>query len=123
MSGRIVGEVLANAPDDLTPGELLVLVVIAEDARERDRRAEHCDVENIAYLTRLRPGTVRNALSSLTRRALIEPLRKTTYRGGFGWQEYRITALHPHHRSTANVSLLSDAPRHRTVTRSPVDKS
>jgi hypothetical protein len=98
MSGRIVGEVLDNAPVDLTNAELLVLVALGEDARDRDRIAQHSDLESLVRRTRLKPGTIRNALSELTSRALIVPQRKTTYRGGFGHQEYAITRLYTEHR-------------------------
>lgn len=97
MSGRLVGEVFTNAPQDLTAGELLVLLAIAEDARDRDRTATFSDVETITYKTRLKPGTVRNALVALTARGLIRPLLQTVHRGG-KHQEYVVEKLHPHHR-------------------------
>lgn len=97
MSGRIVGEVLDNAPEDLTPAELLVLVAIGEDARERDRLAIYSDVATLVTRTRCKPGTVRNALSSLTRRGLIIPTVDRVHRGG-KHQEYRVPKLQPHHR-------------------------
>lgn len=97
MSGRIVGEVLDNAPEDLTDAEFLVLVAIAEDARDKDRIATYSDVESLVRRTRKKPGTVRNALSSLARRALIVPLVDRVHRGG-KHQEYRVEKLHPHHR-------------------------
>jgi DNA-binding MarR family transcriptional regulator len=97
MSGRIASEVQENAPEDLTQAELAVLVTLALDARERDRLARFSDVETLVRLTRLKPGTVKNALSELTRRALIKP-GAPAYRGRH--QEYRITELYPHHRVT-----------------------
>lgn len=98
MSGRIVGEILDNAPEDLTGGELIVFVAIGEDARERDRLASHSDVESLVRRTRLKPGTIRNALSELADRGLLIPQRKTTYKGGYGHQEYVVTRLEQHHR-------------------------
>lgn len=97
MSGRIVGEVLDHAPEDLTSAELLVLVAIGEDARDRDRRAQYSDLESLVRRTRLKPGTVRNALSSLVRRALILPQHEVVHRGG-RHQEYVVTRLSEHHR-------------------------
>lgn len=97
MSGRIVNEVLENAPEDLTDAELLVLVAIAEDARDRDRLARYSDVENLTRRTRKKAGTVKNALSELTRRGLLKP-GGPAYRGRH--QEYRVTELYPHHRDT-----------------------
>lgn len=96
MSGRIVGEVLDNAPSDLRPAELLVLVAIAEDARDRDRLARFSDLESLVHRTRLAPGTVRNALVVLCRRALVKPANGKAVKGKH--QEYRITELEPHHR-------------------------
>lgn len=116
MSGRIVGEILDNAPTDLTTGELLVLIAIAEDARDRDRRSQYSDVESLVRRTRLAPGTVRNALSTLIRRALIHPIHDTVHKGG-RHQEYTVEKLHEHHRhATQNgtvVSLHSDRTSHR----------
>lgn len=96
MSGRIVGEVLDNAPADLRPAELLVLLAIAEDARERDRIAKFSDLETLVYRTRLAPGTVKNALGILCRRALLKPAAGRARIGRH--QEYRIAELEPHHR-------------------------
>lgn len=97
MSGRIVGEVLENAPQDLRPAELLVLVSIAEDARDRDRLAKYSDVSSIVRRTRVAPGTVRNALAELTRRGLVIAQRSNVHRGG-AHQEYVVARLDPHHR-------------------------
>lgn len=97
MSGRIVGEVGEHAPDDLTPSERLVLVFIAEDARERDRRAQYSDLETLVRKTRLKPGTVRNALSELVRRGILTPQLQRVSRGG-KHQEYVVAKLDEHHR-------------------------
>lgn len=97
MSGRIASEVYANAPADLTQAELTVYALLALDAREADRVARYSDVETLTRLSRLKPGTVRNALSELTSRALIHPLVKQVHRGG-KHQEYRLEKLHDHHR-------------------------
>lgn len=98
-----MGEILDHAPEDLTTAELLVLVSIGEDARDKDRVATYSDVENLVRRTRLKPGTIRNALSTLTRRALLEPLVQRVQRGG-KHQEYRVPKLHPHHRHATLVS-------------------
>lgn len=97
MSGRIVGEVLDHAPEDLTGAELIVLVAIGEDARDRDRLARYSDVESLVRRTRLKPGTVRNALSTLTRRGLVIPTKERVMRGR-DHQEYRVPTLESHHR-------------------------
>lgn len=102
MSGRIVGEVLNNAPDDLTNAELLVLIAIAEDARERDRLAKFSDVESLVRRTRLKPGTIRNALAALARRALIVPTRDRVNRGTHH-QEYRVAQLDESHRDATHT--------------------
>lgn len=99
MSGRIVGEILDNAPTDLTLSEHMVLLAIGEDARDRDRLARYSDLESLTRRTRLKPGTIRNALTELKARGLLEPQRKTTHRGGFGHQEYVVTPLNENHRN------------------------
>ncbi len=109
MSGRLVGEVLRCAPEDLTRAELDTLIALAEDARDKDRTARRRSVEEIAWLIRMSPGTVRNALSSLARRALIQPQHKA--RAG-RIQHYRITPLSERHRQSS-----------RTWTESPPDDS
>lgn len=117
MSGRIASEVYEHAPDDLTQAELTVLAVLALDAREADRIARYCDVETLTRLTRLKTGTIRNALSTLARRGLIRPLVDVVHKGG-RHQEYEIPKLHPHHRQGARiVSLHDDTPRHSGMTR------
>jgi DNA-binding MarR family transcriptional regulator len=97
MSGRIVGDVLEHAPDDLTPSEFLVLIAIGEDARDRDRVSKFSDLENLTRRTRCKPGTIRNALSELVRRGLVIPLVDVVHRGG-RHQEYRVAELREHHR-------------------------
>lgn len=101
MSGRIVGDVLNHAPDDLTTAELLVLVAIGEDARERDRVAKFSDLESLVRRTRLKPGTIRNALSVLARRGLIVPLKAHVRRGGHH-QEYQVAKLDNDHRNATH---------------------
>lgn len=97
MSGRIVGEVLDHAPEDLTTAELLVLIAIGEDARDRDRRANYSDLETLVTRTRLKPGTVRNALSALSARGLVIPQLERVHRGG-KHQEYVVAKLGRGHR-------------------------
>lgn len=103
MSGRIVGEVLDNAPEDLTNAELLVLVAIAEDARDRDRLAAYSDAESLVRRSRQKPGTVRNALSTLVARGLVIPQKDRVHRGG-KHQEYKVPRLEHHHRTVLRLA-------------------
>jgi DNA-binding MarR family transcriptional regulator len=112
MSGKLVGLVLEHAPDDLRPAEFLTLLAISEDARDTDRIARFSDLENLTRRTRLKPGTIRNALSELTRRGLIIPRHKTVHRGGVH-QEYTVAELRPEHRS--NGRHLDDPPPLRRI--------
>lgn len=98
MSGRLVDEVLECAPDDLTSAQMLLLVALAEDARERDRIARfETSVVDLQRRTRLKSGTVRNGLSALVSRGLITPL----HRARLGTvQHYRLSPLHEHHRGS-----------------------
>lgn len=98
MSGRIVGEILDNAPEDLTDAEMLVLIAVGEDARDRDRLARYSDLENLTRRTRKKPGTIKNALSELVRRGLLKPAGGPAHRGRH--QEYRVTELYEHHRES-----------------------
>lgn len=128
MSGKLVRDVLDHAPEDLTSAQMLVLIALAETARDSDRIARYqTSVKDIAWRTRCSQGTVRNALSALAARALIRPLLKA--RIGIV-QHYQIAELHEHHRpveghSTVTLidkrgSLHSDTPDpkegHSTVT-------
>lgn len=102
MSGAIVNEVLEHAPEDLTAAQMLVLVALAEDARERGPYARQSrfesSVENLMRRTRLKAGTVRNALAELVGRGLIAPLNGRARPGIV--QHYRIAQLAEHHRRT-----------------------
>lgn len=92
MSGRIVGEVLDNAPVDLTQLELLVLVAIAEEARDRDRTALYnTSAEKIAERVRSTPSSVRNALGRLRQRCLLIPLHEKVHRGLA--QQYKLPVM------------------------------
>ena len=98
MSGRLVGEVLDHAPADLTTAELLVLIAIAESAKDADRTARYrVSVEDLSWRTRLKAGTIRNALSTLVNRGLLRPLVERVSRGG-KHQEYAIARLDEGHR-------------------------
>lgn len=96
-----MGEVLDNAPEDLRPAEYLTLVVLAEDARDRDRHALYSDLPSLVRRTRLAPGTVRNALSELARRGLIVPQVTNVHRGG-KHQTYVLARLHVEHRAAVH---------------------
>ena len=108
MSGRIVGQVFDCAPEDLTPAQLLVLLSVAEDAREKSRLATFSDVESLVRRTRLKRGTIDNALSVLCQRGLLIRQREKVHRGGYH-QEYVVAHLAPHHRAvTAERSSPSE---------------
>lgn len=91
MSGRIVGEVLKYAPADLTPLQKLVLVALAESAREDDRTARYgtsCDA--LADVCNSTPGAMKQTLYTLRHRGLIVGLNKP--RRGLT-QHYRLTPM------------------------------
>jgi DNA-binding MarR family transcriptional regulator len=98
VSGRIVKEVLENAPESLTRLDLLVLVSLAESARDGDRqtRGGAASAEVVAFRVRSTPSSVRNALSRLVARGLIHPMHEKARRGLA--QQYRVAQLHQHHR-------------------------
>lgn len=95
MSGRIVREVLDCAPRDLKLAEMLVYIVLAEEARDRTRTV--ClPAEVISHRSRVRLGTVYNALSELVGRGLLRRGEKAAHKGMT--QRYTLTKLEPFHR-------------------------
>ena len=67
MSGKLVKEVLDNAPETLRLAERLVLVVIAENANEHTREARSLSTADLCHRTGLKPNSVTRALQRLTR--------------------------------------------------------
>jgi hypothetical protein len=109
MSGRIVGEVLNHAPEDLPRLDLLVLVALAEIAHDKDRTARtDCSDAVLAYKARSTPASVRQALKRLKDRALIRPVHARVYRGQ--QQNWTITKLSSYHREGANIIPLKRDP-------------
>lgn len=98
MSGRLVKEVLENAPETLSRLELLVLVSLAESARDHDRatRGSNAAAAVVAHRVRAPIPSVRNALGSLRQRALIKPMHAHARRGLA--QQYVLAELHEWHR-------------------------
>ena len=97
MSDRIVKEVLEWAPVDLKPLELLVLVSLAEEAREGDRLARfNTSADKLADRVRSTPASVRNTLGRLRQRGLIVPVHEKAHRGLA--QQYTITKMNGHTR-------------------------
>lgn len=112
MSGRIVGEILRHAPDDLPRLDFIVLICLAEDAHDKDRTARgDCSDAVLAYKARSTPGSVRNALQRLKERALIRPVYARVHRGQ--QQNWVITKLSDYHREGGRVI---DLKRHPPVT-------
>lgn len=112
MSGRLVGEVLDHAPEDLTVAERFVYAALAEAARDKDRIARYkCSSADLAHRTGLKEGTVRNALTELAGRGLIRRLIAKTHKGAGGkHQEYELCKLGAHHRFTT----IRDLPAKET---------
>lgn len=98
MSGRIVKEVLEHAPQSLRPTDMLVLISLAESARDGDRttRGGAASASTIAFRARTTEGSVRNSLSRLVGRALIKPVHERARRGLA--QQYVLTELFDYHR-------------------------
>ena len=109
MSGVLVGDVFKCAPADLTSGQMLVLLALAEDARTGDRIARYSSLASLATKTRQREGSVKNALTELARRGLITKQGKG-HRGRV--QHYRLADLAAHHRASLHVinGSLPDDP-------------
>jgi hypothetical protein len=112
MSGRLVKDVLQYAPTDLTDKERLVLIALAEDARDRDRIARFIKLEHIADYARISTGTARNILSRLTNRALIQPTISHANKGRR--QQYRIALLTPSHRDATIRKASSSEMTHNS---------
>jgi hypothetical protein len=113
VSGRIVGEVLEHAPDDLRQLDLLVLVSLAESAHDKDRTARsESSAEAIAYRVRSTPSSVRNALGRLRQRSLIRPVHAVVGPGKS--QNWIITSLSDYHREGARIIPLDPTERATT---------
>lgn len=113
MSGRIVGEVLDHAPDDLRRLDFDVLIALAEDAFDSDRTArKRCSSDELAYRVRSTPGSVRNALTRLQKRGLIRPVHKVV--GPGRQQNWIVSKLSSYHREGARIIPLT---RNQEVTR------
>jgi len=69
VSIRLVVEVLDYAPEDLTPAERLVLVVLAEDANDGTREGWP-GMDKISRRTGLQPDSVRRVFQRLAKRGL-----------------------------------------------------
>jgi hypothetical protein len=110
VSGRIVGEVLHHAPEDLPKLDFLVLIALAEDARDSDRVArKECSADVLAYKVRSTPASVRQALKRLKDRALIRPVHAKVHRGH--QQNWTITKLSSYHREGARIIPLKRDPQ------------
>lgn len=114
----MVGEVLRNAPDDLTQAEMLVLVSLAESARDATRIAAYdSSVAELAERTRLAAATVKSVLHQLKRYGLIAPLNGTAHRGKV--QHYHVIKLEDHHRDvvtkTRRAARSTTSDRHLRV--------
>jgi hypothetical protein len=106
MSGRLVGEVIEYAPEDLPGLDWRILVCLAESARWNTRTATYqTSADDLARRARSTPPSVRNALGRLTRRGLIRPLRGRANRGKV--QHYEIARLSSAHR----FATLHDQPK------------
>ena len=66
---RLYREVLGFAPADLTSGELVVALVIADDAGD-DTRRSWIESAELHYRSRMKPSTVRANLAKLAARGL-----------------------------------------------------
>ncbi len=114
MSGRIVGEVLHHAPDDLPSLDFKVLICLAEDAHDKDRiAANECSAEVLAYKARSTPASVRQALKRLKDRGLIRPVHSRVFTGK--QQNWIVSRLSSYHREGARILPLErDRQKSRT---------
>lgn len=129
MSGRLVGEILDNAPADLPSSQRFVLVALAEAAHDRDRTARYySSVADLSRRTGLATGTVRNNLSALAKRGLIRPIHAPGIVQRGSVQHYEIARLTSRHRFATwtdddpDEDEESDRSCHSTVTRLPVHR-
>lgn len=105
MSGRIVGEILDNAPEDLTQLELLVLIALAETAKDTTRTATFgTSCEQIAHRIRSTPASVKSTLFRLRHRGLIVGVHDKPRKGLA--QEYTI----PTTTKATRTAVLSGDP-------------
>lgn len=105
MSIRLIREVFQYAPADLTANERLVLLALAEDARD-DRIARYSSREQLLTFTGIKDvSTLKRVVRSLEAAGLISRLG-TAHKGRI--QQYKVHELHAHHAAT-NVHYLPGA--------------
>lgn len=130
MSGRLVGEVIEHAPSDLRPLDWAVLICLAESARWSTRTATYdTSATALAHRARSTPGSVRNALSRLTQRGLIRPIRGRANRDKVQHYElarlssaHRFATINGHEKASPHGDTDTPGKRHHTVTLRAVDK-
>lgn len=98
MSGRLVGEVLHNAPTDLTALERLVLAAFAERARDGDRTCRRYSLSRLASDLGSSERGVRYALAVLVERGLVVRLIPSAAIHRGVTQEYYLPPLRVEHR-------------------------
>jgi hypothetical protein len=120
VSIRLVVEVLDCAPDDLTPAERLVLVVLAECAND-DTREGWPGMDKISRRTGLQPDSVRRVFQRLAKRGLEVrvPIGKDK-RGRLVFAHegakttYRIPRFAPERRDAGPTTEAGSQSRHST---------
>lgn len=130
MSIHLIREVFDYAPADLKPAELVVLIALAEDARD-DRISKFASHDKLIQRTRLSRRTLYRAIDQLESAGLIWRVG-AAHKGRI--QQYRLAQLQAHHQATVihlnghrkgdTDDTLTDLPKGDTDdTHSPVDTS
>lgn len=119
MSGKLVNEVLRTAPK-LTPAQLLVAVILAEQARDETRLA-YPGFDRLVEWSQLKPSTLREVLTKLDEAGVVERVPVGTDRNGNpqyarrGQQSsYRILRRGPHAGARA-VAAGADRRQHTSA--------
>jgi len=102
MGVKLIVEVLNHAPADATPGEMLLLMVLAESARDGTRIA-YPSMTDLALRTRLTVAGVRKAVRLLAARGLDPRVVAGTTRAGRDVYAFRG------HQVTYRVPFLAPA--------------
>lgn len=110
MSINLIREVFAYAPADLIPSERLVLLALAEDARD-DRIARYSSNDRLMQRTGLSRAGLSKAVRALEAAGLVRRIG-TAHKGRI--QQYKIAELHAHHQAT-NVHYLPTTEAATTV--------
>lgn len=116
MSIGLIVEVLDNAPDTLTSGERLVLVVIAEWANDRTRVAQQSHnwtIDTICHRAGIKRSGLKSVLQGLARKGMEVrvPVRRKDGKSVYAYEGTAVTFHVPPMPERGGHSIPTQTPR------------